>query len=80
MYPRKGVISKGADADLVLVDLKVKRKIRADQLHSKVGWTPYEGWTVKGWPIFTIRRGEVISENGHIAGKPGSASFLPMYI
>ena len=80
MYPRKGVISKGSDADLVLVDLKVKRKIRADQLHSKVGWTPYEGWTVKGWPILTIRRGEVISENGQILGKPGSATFLPMHI
>lgn len=80
IYPRKGTISKGADADLVLVDLKVKRKIRADQLHYKVGWTPYEGWTVKGWPILTIRRGEVVSENGQILGKPGSATFLHMYI
>ena len=80
IYPRKGVIAKGADADLVVVDLKLKKKVRAEELHYKVGWTPYEGWTMKGWPILTVIRGEVVFEDGQLLGKPGSARFLPMAI
>jgi allantoinase len=78
LYPRKGVIQKGADADLVIVDLKAKRKVRAEALHYKVGWTPYEGWTLKGWPILTVRRGEILYEDEQVVGKPGAADFLPM--
>ena len=78
IYPRKGVIAKGADADLVVIDLKTKRKVRAEDLHYKVGWTPYEGWTMKGWPILTMIRGEVAFEDGQLLGKSGSARFLPM--
>lgn len=78
LYPRKGTIRKGADADLVVIDLKAKRKVRAEDLHYKVSWTPYEGWMMKGWPIMTIRRGEILYENGQLTGRPGSAEFLPM--
>jgi allantoinase len=78
LYPRKGVIQKGADADLVIVDLKTKRTVRAEALHYKVGWTPYEGWTLKGWPILTVRRGEILYEDEQVVGKPGAADFLPM--
>ncbi|HUK51325.1 MAG TPA: dihydroorotase family protein [Terriglobales bacterium] len=78
MYPRKGVLQRGADADLVIIDLKLTRKVRAEDLHYKVGWTPYEGWTLKGWPILTMQRGRVIYESGHVIGKPGEADFLPM--
>jgi len=78
LYPRKGVIQKGADADLVIVDLKAKRKVRAEALHYKVGWTPYEGWTLKGWPILTVRRGEILYEDEQVVGEPGVADFLPM--
>ena len=80
MYPRKGAIVKGADADLVVVDLKLKRRVRAEELHYKVGWTPYEGWNMKGWPVLTIARGEIVFENGQLLGKSGSARFLPMSI
>lgn len=80
IYPRKGAIQKGADADLVMVDLHVKRRVRGEQLHYKVGWTPYEGWTLKGWPTLTMRRGEVIFEHGQVVGKPGNTQFLPMSI
>lgn len=80
IYPRKGGIVKGADADLVVVDLRLKRKVRAEELHYKVGWTPYEGWTMKGWPILTISKGQVVFEDGRVLGKPGSARFLPMCI
>jgi len=78
LYPQKGVLQKGADADLVIVDLKMKRKVRAEDLHFKVGWTPYEGWILKGWPIITIRRGQVVYDDGRVVGEPGSAKFLPM--
>ena len=78
LYPKKGIIRKGSDADLVIVDLKIKRKVRSSDLHYKVGWTPYEGWMLQGWPKITMRRGSVIFENGQILGKPGEARFLPM--
>lgn len=80
IYPRKGAIQKGADADLVIVDLKMKRKVRAEQLHSKVGWTPYENWILKGWPTHTMRRGEIIFEDGQLVGKAGDAQFVPMLL
>jgi allantoinase len=78
IYPKKGAIQKGADADLVIVDLKRKRKVKADELHYKVGWTPYEGWTLKGWPTLVMRKGAILYEEGEIIGKPGNAEFLPM--
>jgi allantoinase len=77
-YPRKGVIEEGADADLVMIDLKMKRKVRGEDLHQKADWTPYEGWTLKGWPILTMRRGQIIYQDRELVGKPGSAEFLPM--
>ena len=78
VYPAKGAIRVGGDADLVIVDLRMKRKVRGEQLHYKVGWTPYEGWTLKGWPTLTIRRGEIVFQDEQIVGKPGKAQFLPM--
>ncbi len=77
-YPRKGEIQEGADADLVIVNLKLRRKVKAADLHQKVGWTPYDGWTLKGWPVLTMRRGEILYMDNEVLGKPGSAEFLPM--
>lgn len=76
LYPRKGVIREGSDADLTIVDLKKKSTIRADELHYKVGWTPYEGMKVKGMPVMTISRGTIIAEEGEVLGKPGRGQFL----
>jgi len=78
LYPRKGVIRAGSDADLVILDLKMKRRVKAEDLHQKVNWTPYEGWMLKGWPILTMRRGEIAFEDNHITGSTGSAEFLAM--
>jgi allantoinase len=78
LFPRKGTLQKGADADLVIIDLKIKRKVRAEDLHYKVGWTPYEGFTLKGWPILTMLRGEILCEDEQVIGKPGASNFLPM--
>jgi len=79
LYPKKGAIRKGSDADLVIVDIKKKCKVRSSDLHYKVGWTPYEGWTLQGWPTTTICRGSVIFEEGQVLAKPGKASFVPMF-
>ncbi len=74
LYPRKGTIRKGSDADLIILDMKSKRRVRGDQLHYKVGWTPYEGWILKGWPTMTMVRGAMVFKDGQIIAKPGRAS------
>jgi dihydroorotase (multifunctional complex type) len=76
LYPRKGVIQVGSDADLVLIDQKKQTTIKGKKLHYKVGWTPYEGREVKGMPATTISRGTVIVEDGKVIGKAGRGKFL----
>ena len=78
LYPRKGRIAVGADADFVIVDLSMEKKVKASDLHYKVGWTPYEGWILKGWPTTTIVRGQVVAKDGQILAKEGRAQFVPM--
>lgn len=78
LYPNKGRIAVGADADFVVVDLSIEKKVKATDLHYKVGWTPYEGWVLKGWPTVTIVRGRLVMKDGQIITKPGSAQFVPM--
>ncbi|OGJ52148.1 hypothetical protein A2335_02445 [Candidatus Peregrinibacteria bacterium RIFOXYB2_FULL_32_7] len=65
----KGEIKVGFDADLVLVDLNLEKEIRNENVVSKCGWTPYHGKMCKGWPVMTIRGGEVMMRNGKIVGK-----------
>ena len=76
LYPRKGVISVGSEADLVLIDLEKRERISAEKLSPTVGWTPYEGMEVKGVPTMTISRGEIIAEDGVAIGKRGRGKFL----
>ncbi|MHA1354821.1 MAG: dihydropyrimidinase, partial [Candidatus Heimdallarchaeota archaeon] len=66
-----------SDADLVLWDPKDVRKIKGEDMHSKAGFTIYEGKEFAGWPVMTIRRGEVVSVFGQIIGKPGSGQVIP---
>lgn len=66
---KKGKIEVGYDADMIAVDLKRPRRIRADDLHSKCGWTPFEGMSGV-FPQTTIFRGEQIVRDGTVIGKP----------
>jgi allantoinase len=71
LYPRKGCIVVGADADLVLLDLSHKWTIKNENIISKSGWTPYDGTECTGKPVVTIVRGNVVYENGEITAEPG---------
>jgi len=62
IYPKKGVIAPGSDADLVAVDLNRKVTVSNEMIHSSAGWTLWEGREMKGWPVMTMLRGEVIAE------------------
>lgn len=78
LLPQKGTINVGSDADLVIVDLNKKVTVSNDTLNSSfIGWTIYEGWEFKGWPILTMLRGRVIMQNGQILGEPGYGKFIP---
>ncbi len=74
----KGRIAVGYDADLVLVDLKLRNTLSAGRLASRCGWTPFEGWEVTGWPIMTVLRGAVVMRDGTLIGTPSGqqVSFL----
>jgi dihydropyrimidinase len=63
IYPQKGVIAVGSDADLSLIDPKVERVITAADLHES-DYTPWEGWRVGAWPVTTILGGEVVVDSG----------------
>jgi dihydroorotase len=64
--PHKGELKIGWDADLVLVDLKSRQPVRREELLTKCGWSPFEGWQLTGWPVVTIVGGEVVFANGKV--------------
>ncbi|HEY3850425.1 MAG TPA: dihydropyrimidinase [Steroidobacteraceae bacterium] len=76
LYPRKGVIAVGSDADLAIWDPDKIVTIRNQMLHHAVDHTPYEGMQVRGWPVITISRGEVVYEDGVVSSSPGRGRFL----
>lgn len=77
LYPRKGVIAIGSDADLVLWDVDGARTITNGDLHHACDYTPYEGITVPAWPETVVSRGEIVAEGGRLHGAPGRGVFLP---
>jgi len=76
MYPRKGVIAVGSDADLVVFDPDAPRTISAAELHSACDYDPYEGWEVTGWPEAVISRGELVFADGAVMGSPGRGQLV----
>jgi dihydroorotase (multifunctional complex type) len=77
LFPAKGVIRAGADADLVLVDMSCTKKIDNKAVVSMAGWSPFHGLEIHGWPVTTIMRGEVVAKAGAVVGTPGRGQFLP---
>jgi dihydropyrimidinase len=76
LYPKKGSIAPGFDADIVIWDPNRKEVIRQEIMHHGADYTPYEGLAVTGWPIMTILRGKIAMEEGKILGTPGDGAFL----
>lgn len=76
MYPKKGAIQIGSDADLVVIDPKLKKIITAKELQENVDYTPFEGIEIVGCPVMTISQGEVIVENNKFVGEKGRGKFI----
>ncbi|TMC73617.1 MAG: dihydropyrimidinase [Chloroflexi bacterium] len=77
MYPRKGVLAVGSDADIVIFDPNARRTIRAAELHSACDYDPYEGWDVVGWPEIVISRGETVFDRGEVRARSGRGRLIP---
>jgi dihydroorotase-like cyclic amidohydrolase len=77
LYPQKGHLTPGADADIVLVDLEAERTVRDEDVVAKVGWTPFAGREVRGRVVRTFVRGRLIAEDGQAIVDPGWGRFLP---
>jgi dihydropyrimidinase len=76
IYPQKGTIAVGSDADLVIVDLELERVVRAENLKGMSDFSPFEGKRLRGWPVATIKGGKIIARDGKIVSKP-NGRYLP---
>ena len=76
LFPRKGTIAVGSDADIVVFDPNAATTLRARTLHMKVDYNPYEGRTVTGSPSIVVSGGEVVVEGDRFVGKKGAGRFL----
>jgi dihydropyrimidinase len=77
LWPQKGTIAIGADADIAIWDPARRVTLTNAIMHHGVDYTPYEGMEVSGWPITTLCRGTVIADEGVIHGPTGHGNFLP---
>jgi len=76
LYPRKGALAVGSDADLVIFDPQLEHTITGEEQHSNAPYTLYEGWRCLGRPVFSLQRGEVILEEGEVVAEAGRGKFL----
>jgi len=77
LYPRKGVVAVGADADLAVWDPLRETTVTNERLHHRMDYTAFEGMRVRGWPVATISRGEVVWRDGTVTARPGRGRFVP---
>ena len=75
LYPRKGALAPGSDADITILDPKRRGKVRAADLH-ETDYTPWEGHDIFAWPVTTVLRGKVMVEHGQYLGSPGDGRYL----
>jgi dihydropyrimidinase len=76
MFPRKGTIAVGSDADLAIWDPEFEVTITNGRLHHRMDYTAFEGMRVRGWPVTTISRGEVVWRDGSVCARPGRGKFI----
>ena len=75
LYPRKGAIAAGSDADIAILDPTIKRRVRLEDLHES-DYSPWEGHEITAWPVMTILRGKIMVENGEFMGDPTDGQYL----
>ncbi|MCH8973205.1 MAG: amidohydrolase family protein, partial [Thaumarchaeota archaeon] len=71
MYPKKGTLERGSDADVTLIDLKKEKKVSSELFGGYSDYVVYDGWNLKGWPVKTIVRGKLVSDDFEVVGKLG---------
>jgi dihydroorotase-like cyclic amidohydrolase len=76
IYPRKGTIAVGSDADLAIVDLDLERVVDAKELHGMSDFSPFEGKKLRGWPVATVKGGRIVARDGKIVGEP-TGRYIP---
>lgn len=76
MYPQKGAIAPGSDADLVILDPNLDRTIRLADLHADSDYSIWDGFECRGYPVTTILRGNVVADDGALLGSPGDGQWL----
>ena len=66
----KGFIKEGFDADLTIIDLNLEKEVKNNELFAKCGWSPFDGWNLKGWPVTTVVNGSIVfdAEKSKISG------------
>jgi dihydropyrimidinase len=79
LYPQKGAIEPGSDADLALIDPGVRKTLTRDDFHVS-DYSPWEGWEISGWPALTILRGRVLADHGRLADGPAGGRLVPRKI
>src|SRR5438132_983227 len=79
LYPRKGAIAPGSDADLVFIDPSMHKVLSMSDFHIS-DYSIWEGWEVSGWPVFTMLRGKIMVENGRMVGTQGTGQLIPRKI
>jgi dihydropyrimidinase len=77
LYPQKGTIAPGSDADLAIWDPDIEVRIESERLHDAMDYTPYEGTAVRGWPVVTLSRGEIVCERGEVRAERGRGRLVP---
>jgi dihydropyrimidinase len=78
LWPRKGAITPGFDADLVLIDLDKSQEVTLKKLHYALSdFSLFEGWKLKGWPVMTMINGQIAMQDGDILAKPGTGAYIP---
>jgi dihydropyrimidinase len=76
MYPQKGTLEKNSDADITMIDLKREKKVTSDLFGGFSDYIVYEGRNLKGWPVKTIVRGEIVADDFEIIGKLGHGKLV----
>ncbi|HEX2049062.1 MAG TPA: dihydropyrimidinase [Actinomycetota bacterium] len=76
LYPRKGALLPGSDADVVVFDPRARRPLVPERMHMNVDYTGYEDVTVEGWPALVLSRGRVVARDGEPVGEPGWGRYV----